>query len=269
MPELPEVETVLRTLETRIKNQKIVNVEVLWPNIINGDVEEFKQKLVNQHFRGFKRRGKYLIFELDDFALLSHLRMEGKYYLQDASEPVEKHIHVIFNLEKIDLRYHDTRKFGKMELIDLDYTYDNLKGLGVEPFSSRFTSQYCKEYLAKCHKPMKSMLLEQSFIAGIGNIYADEILFKMGVSPLRAANKLTDEELDKLVLYTNETLKEAIAKGGTTIRSYTSSLQVTGLFQLELLVHTKVNEPCPKCQNIIKKMKVQTRGTYYCEHCQK
>lgn len=269
MPELPEVETVLRTLELRIKGKKIENVEVLWKNIIIGDVEHFKKTIIGQHFNGFKRRGKYLIFELDTIALVSHLRMEGKYYLEPKCEPLTKHIHVLFNLEDIDMRYHDTRKFGKMELIPLSNDYKVFKTLGVEPFSKEFNVTYCAEYLKKSQKPIKSILLDQQFIAGIGNIYADEILFKMKTHPERKGATLCYTEIKDLVTFTNETLKEAIEKGGTTIRSYTSSLKVTGLFQLELLVHTKVNQPCSICHNLIKKIKVQTRGTYYCEHCQK
>lgn len=269
MPELPEVETVLRTLEYQIKDQKINDIKILYPKIIDGDLNEFKEKLINQHFRRFIRRGKYLIFELDDYTLVSHLRMEGKYYLEDFNDEIKKHTHIIFKLDKFDLRYHDVRKFGRMEVIEKKDDYNIFKKLGVEPFSEQFTYNYVKNYLSKSKKMLKEELLNQSFIAGIGNIYADEIAYLMKVSPYRKANLLTDKEVENLVLYTNIVLKKAIKLGGTTIKSYTSSLGVNGLFQLELNVHTLVNKPCKNCGELIKKNKLKGRGTYYCEKCQK
>ena len=269
MPELPEVETVLRTLELRIKDQCINDIDILWDKIIVGDIKEFKDKLIGQHFRVFKRRGKYLLFELDDYVLVSHLRMEGKYYLQDFNDEIVKHEHVIFTLDNLSLRYHDTRKFGRMEIIEKQYDYNNFKNLGVEPFTKEFNKEYIKEYINNNNKPIKQVLLDQRFIAGIGNIYADEILFEMKVNPNKKTSTLTNKNINDLILYTNSILLEAIKKGGTTIRSYTSSLGVNGLFQLELKVHTKENKPCIRCSNLIKKIKVNQRGTYYCDKCQK
>ena len=269
MPELPEVETVLRTLELRIKNETINDIEVLWDNIIINDINEFRNRLIGQHFRKFIRRGKYLLFELDDCVLVSHLRMEGKYYLKDFNDEITKHEHVIFTLDHISLRYHDTRKFGKMEIIEKQNDYLQFKLLGVEPFSEEFNSDYVKKYLEKSNKPIKQTLLDQSFIAGIGNIYADEILFAIKVDPKTKSMNLTKQNIDDLIFYTNKIIRGAINAGGTTIRSYTSSLGVNGLFQLELKVHTKVNQPCPVCGHLIKKIQVAKRGTYYCENCQK
>jgi len=267
MPELPEVETVVRTLESQIKDLKILDIEVLYPNIIVGPVDDFKKKLINQSFRKFKRRGKYLLFEMDDICFVSHLRMEGKYYIQRPQEEKDKHIHVIFKLSNgYELRYKDVRKFGRMELIEKG-DYLNFKDLGPEPFDSCFDKKYVKDYLFKISKPIKEVLLDQSFVAGIGNIYADEILFEIGINPVLCANKLTINNCDDLVKATQKILSKAIEKGGTTIRSYTSSLGVTGLFQLELNVHTMNN--CKKCNSQIKKIKVGGRGTYYCPLCQK
>lgn len=271
MPELPEVQTIIDTLKTLVLNKKIIDIKILYENIIEGDRKEFKEKIVNHYIEDIKRRGKYLIFELnDDITFYSHLRMEGKYFVQDKNEPINKHIHVIFEFDDgLELRYQDTRKFGRMALIKRDTDYKDFRGLGVEPFSDDFNFDYCKAYLKNKNKPIKTMLLEQSFIAGIGNIYADEILFMMGVNPKRSAKDLSDENINDLIKYTREILAKAIKAGGSTIRSYTSSLGVTGLFQLSLNVHTKEGEKCPRCNQTIIKTVVGQRGTYYCPGCQK
>ena len=268
MPELPEVQTVLDTLQTKIKNRKIVDIKILYKPIVECSSRTFKTKLVGQHFRSFKRRGKYLLFEMDDVTLVSHLRMEGKYYVMKNNEPIDKHTHVIFYLDdNTELRYHDVRKFGRMELIEKDDDYRVFKDLGPEPFSREFNLEYCKNYIYKLNKPLKALLLDQSFVAGFGNIYADEVAFMMRVHPETLACKLTDNNLKDLIKHTRSILKKAIKKGGTTIRSYTSSLGVSGRFQLSLNVHTK--EKCPVCGSDIKKIRVAGRGTYFCPECQK
>ncbi|MEF9891795.1 MAG: DNA-formamidopyrimidine glycosylase [Anaerorhabdus sp.] len=270
MPELPEVETVVRTLEHQIKNQEITDVEVLWNRIIASDLDEFKTRIIGQHFREFKRRGKYLIFVLDDYILISHLRMEGKFFHEEKMKDTNKHMHVIFTLGSgKQLRYHDTRKFGRMELVPLDYDLVHFKGLGPEPWDEEFNKEYCYSELKKRSGPIKGALLDQSFVAGVGNIYADEICFAIGVDPRKSCKKMTKKNAEDLVEATKTILEHAISLGGTTIRSYTSSLGVTGRFQLEVKVHGKEHERCPRCNNEIKKIRVATRGTYYCPHCQK
>lgn len=267
MPELPEVQTVLDTLRYQIKDAKILDINVIYKPIIASDLDEF-MKLKGQHFRDFKRRGKYLIFIMDDVILLSHLRMEGKYFLMDYDEPIGKHQHVIFKLDNgKELRYNDVRKFGRMEILPLDYDLSKLKDLGPEPFSDEFNHDYVKKYLAKQNKAIKEVLLNQSFVAGIGNIYADEICSAIKIMPTTIANKLNDEDIDNLISATREILNEAISAGGTTIRSYTSSLGVSGRFQLSLRVHTL--KKCPYCASEIVKIRVGGRGTYYCPLCQK
>lgn len=269
MPELPEVETVLRTLEGMIKYTKIEAIDILYAPIIQDDITAFKRGLIGKTFTNFKRRGKYLIFELDDIALVVHLRMEGKFYVSNADEPLNKHIHIVFHLHNgQQLRYQDTRKFGRMHLQPLG-DYVDFHNLGVEPFDSSFDHEYVKKYLKGKRQAIKTVLLDQSFIAGIGNIYADEILFRMRVNPQRAACCLSDSNIDDLILYTKEILQEAIKAGGTTIRSYTSSLGVTGRFQQNLMVHQRAGEKCCICQSPIVKTKVNGRGTYYCPKCQK
>lgn len=266
MPELPEVETVVRTLENRIKDRQIVNVRVLYQPIV-GDTDSFN-KLVGQHFRLFSRRGKYLLFYLDDVLLVAHMRMEGKFYILSPEDPLDKHTHVIFDLDDgMQLRYHDVRKFGRMEIRALAQDLDDFHNLGPEPFDERFNKEYCHSYFRNRPKAIKEVLLDQSFVAGIGNIYADEICFACHILPTHPANLLTDEDCEQLIRATRDILADAIKQGGTTIRSYTSSLGVTGRFQQKLMIHTK--ERCALCGNDVKKIRVGGRGTYYCPECQK
>ncbi len=271
MPELPEVETVKEKLKKKILNRQIINVTTHWDNIIEyPDVLTFKKEIINQTITDITRKGKWLIFHLDDYYLLSHLRMEGKYFYKEKKEPFIKHEHIIFHLDNdYDLRYHDTRKFGKMHLVKkADFNeYYIVKELGLEPWDPHLDIKYLKQKM-QSNLPVKSLLLDQTIITGIGNIYADEILFKSRLNPNKKGKLLNNKDLNNIIKYTKETLAEAIKKGGTTIRSYTSEENVAGLFQNDLLVHSKEHQPCPSCHQPIKKIKVGTRGTYYCPNCQ-
>ena len=268
MPELPEVETVLRTLANQIKDRQITKVHVYYDKLILGDAREFEEKMTGEHFREFERRGKYLIFRMDHVTFVSHLRMEGKYYLMKPEEPLTRHMHAVFDLDDgRQLRYNDTRKFGRMKLYPLDYDFTVLKDLGPEPFWPSFNAQYMHAYRKGRSEPIKSMLLDQSFAAGIGNIYADEICAACHIRPGRSVKYLTKKDDENIVRETKRILKEAIAAGGTTIRTYTSSLGVTGRFQTECTVH--MQKICPRCGSAIKVKYIGGRSSYYCPHCQK
>lgn len=270
MPELPEVETVKRTLKKLILNKKIEYVDVRYPNIIEyPTVLEFKNKIKNQTINDIERKGKWLMFKLDDYYLLSHLRMEGKYNLK-SNEPLDKHEHIIFHFtDGLELRYKDTRKFGKMYLIEKDKVFleKPLNELGKEPFDVDFN--YLKNKYKSKILPIKQVLLDQKIVTGIGNIYADEILFLSKINPLKKANELNEIEIKNIIKNTSEVLNNAIIDGGTTIRTYESSEGVHGRFQQKLLVHNRENENCKICQSKIKKIKIGGRGTYYCPNCQK
>lgn len=273
MPELPEVETVKETLKKIVLNKKINNAVILYPNIIDTPiVDEFIDKIKNQKINDIKRRGKWLLFELDNYYLLSHLRMEGKYIIRNHGDVYDKHEHVVFELDDgSELRYKDTRKFGRMHLVKKS-ELDNCKvlnNIGKEPFDENLNGQYLLDKYKTKKLPIKTVLLDQSIIAGIGNIYADEILYLCNLNPLKKASEITLTDADKIILYTKEVLGKAIASGGTTIRSYESSEGVHGRFQQELLVHNKQNENCTNCKNKIVKIVVGGRGTYYCPECQK
>lgn len=271
MPELPEVETVKETLKTKILNKTIDKVEIFYNNIVEFPTnDEFIKNLVNQTIKDIKRRGKWLMLELDDYYLLSHLRMEGKYNIKDKDEPREKHEHVVFYFKDGEtLRYRDTRKFGRMHLIKKEDVYNSrpLNELGLEPWDENLTKEYLKDKFKNKKLPIKTLLLDQSIITGIGNIYDDEILFLSKINPTRTPSTLTDRDLDNIITNTKIVLERAIKLGGTTIRTYTSSEGVHGRFQNELLVHTK--KTCPDCNNDLEVIKINGRSTYYCNKCQK
>ncbi len=273
MPEKPEVITVTKKLEKRLFNRKITDCKVYYDAIIDYPTkEEFIGKIKNQTMNSFSTRGKWIVIELDQDYLLVHLRMEGKFFFREKNVPVEKHHHVVFTIDdKEELHFQDVRKFGRMKLIPKEKINEMppFSELGLEPWDPNLTPQYLKEKLKNKKIPIKSALLDQSIITGIGNIYDDEILFLSHLHPLTPANSITEKKLKSIIANTIITLDKAIQEGGTTIRNYTSEEGVTGLFQNHLYVHTKVGEACPNCGTAILKIKVGGRGTYYCPKCQK
>ena len=274
MPELPEVETVKEALNQTVKGQTIKEIELRYePMVKNMSAAEFKEKLINQTIQAVSRRGKYLVFHFDDYQLLSHLRMEGKYFYVDSDFELNPHVHVIFTLENGKrLLYQDTRKFGTYHLydkaIDLETTAP-FQVLGLEPFATEFTPSYVKEKIQNKKKPIKSLLLDQTVVCGLGNIYVDEVLYRARLHPLTSSSELTDKDIENVVKYTLEVLARAIELGGTTIRTFRSSHGVSGTFQNELLVHQRKGENCYECHTPIEKIKVGGRGTYFCPTCQK
>lgn len=268
MPELPEVETVVRTLESQIKDACICKVDVRYAKMIEMEPVVFANTLQGEHFRKFERRGKYLIFRMDHCTLVVHLRMEGKFFIQKPEDVCNKHIHVVFTLhDERELRYQDTRKFGRMTLVSKDYDFSHFHNLGPEPFSDACNAMYIYNTCKQKAVPLKTLLLDQSFIAGIGNIYADEILFACSLRPGRRCNRITHKDAVHLHDEMVRILKSAIADGGTTIRSYTSSLGVTGRFQLSCMVHTI--KKCKVCGSEIHMKYIGSRSSYYCPECQK
>ncbi len=272
MPEIAEVETVRNILKQKILNKKIKKVTIIYGKIIENDLDEFKKIMTNNTFHDIKRRGKWLIFELDNHYLLSHLRMEGKYFIKRSDEEIEKHEHIIFTFtDNTDLRYHDTRKFGVMAVVkkeDLE-NYEGIKKQGIEPISDELTKEYLYDNFHKRNLPMKTLLLDQTIISGLGNIYADEVLFASGVLPTKLGKDISLSECERILVSAKEIIEKAILNGGTTIRSYTSSLGVTGRFQQFLKVHKREGMPCLECNNTIKRIKIGGRSTYYCDNCQK
>lgn len=272
MPEIAEVETVRNTLKKHILHKRIKEVKVLYEKMVENNIEEFKKCLENNQFIDIKRRGKWLIFELENHYLLSHLRMEGKFFLKKKEEPVVKHEHIIITfIDNTDLRYHDTRKFGRMHLLKKEElkTCESIAKQGFEPGEKELTADYLLKKFQTKSIPIKTVLLDQTIISGLGNIYANEVLFASKINPFRKGNTITKTEAEAIVNTSDKIIKRAIELGGTTIKSYTSSLGVTGRFQQELMVHKKENKACKICGTLIKNEKIGGRSTYYCPTCQK
>lgn len=248
MPELPEVETVVRGLKNYILHKKIKDIKIFYDKQIHGDIFS----VVNKEIIDIKRRGKNIIicFESNLFMIV-HLRMEGKFYIKSHDEEISKHEHIIFIFDCFDLRYHDTRKFGEIHIQNNDFI-----DLGVEATS--ITKDALKE-----KRPIKEILLDQHVIAGIGNIYADEICYYARVMPNEI---IRPDKYDLIIEGAKKILEKSISLGGCTIRSY-NSLGTEGKYQNELLVHGL--DRCKFCGMKISKMKVAGRTTYYCPHCQK
>lgn len=270
MPELPEVETVRKVLEKDILNLTIQDVKIKYDPIVTNDSSYFLKNVIGKTFKKMERRGKFLIFRLNEGSIISHLRMEGKYFyvLKDSLD--NKHIHLIYYLSNgYMLCYQDVRKFGRIEYKDDELLYNTfpINEVGYDPILDK-EIEINKIYDKILNKvvPIKTTLLDQSIIAGLGNIYVDEVLFKSRINPLKKSNSITLNELEKIIKNTKEILSLAIKYKGTTIRSYTSSLGVEGGYQDFLLVHTK--EICPCCKNKLSKIKIGGRSTYYCKNCQ-
>lgn len=274
MPELPEVETVRKTLVELVVGKTIKEVTVGWPKIIQHplEYEQFQDALQGQTIIDVNRKGKFLIFILDDYALVSHLRMEGNYRLKNENDPKDKHTHIIFHFKDgTELRYRDVRKFGTMHLFTkgTEETVPPLSKLGPEPFSNSFTTDYLKEKFAKTERIIKAVLLDQTIVTGLGNIYVDEVLHRAEIHPERKAKSLTDQEIARLREQAAATLQESIAVGGSSVNTYMNSHGLTGSYQEQLLVYGRKGEACLQCGEQIEKIKAAGRGTHFCPNCQK
>ncbi|HFI0255893.1 TPA: DNA-formamidopyrimidine glycosylase [Streptococcus suis] len=271
MPELPEVETVRRGLNRLVKGKVISKVEVIYTPMTKTGADTFCQDLIGQEVLDVGRRGKYLLIYLTDFVLISHLRMEGKYNFFPDQVPENKHFHVFFTFtDESTLVYQDVRKFGTMELLgkaDVEAYFLSRK-IGPEPTEEDFDLEEFAKKLAKSKKPIKSHLLDQSLVAGLGNIYVDEVLFKARVHPAQASNRLSEKQVASLRQATISVLQLGIEKGGSTIRTYKNALGMDGTMQDYLQVYGKTGQACPHCQTEIVKIQLGGRGTHFCPKCQ-
>lgn len=271
LPELPEVETVRRGLNRLVKGKVISKVEVTYAPMIKTGVDAFCQDLIGQEILDVDRRGKYLLIYLTDHVLISHLRMEGKYNFFADQVPANKHFHAFFTfIDGSTLVYQDVRKFGTMELLgkaDVDAYFISRK-IGPEPTEEDFDLEEFAKKLAKSKKPIKSHLLDQSLVAGLGNIYVDEVLFKAKVHPAQTSNQLSTDQVADLRQATIEVLQLGIEKGGSTIRTYKNALGMDGTMQDYLQVYGKTGQACPRCQTEIVKIQLGGRGTHFCPKCQ-
>ncbi len=292
MPELPEVETVRRGLEKKLKNFIIKKVEICRESTVAYpiDKKDFIEGLHNSLIYKWNRRGKYLIAELkknernnidaneislvNNGVLVVHLRMTGYFTFNNILTNPCKHTRIrLFDNNNNELRYIDVRSFGQMWWVKDGLLPNNIiKGLGTlgpEPFSENFNISYLKKIIVNKKRSIKSILLDQTIIAGIGNIYADESLFSAGISPFREAKTIKENELKKLKIAIVEVLKKSIGAGGTTFSDFRDLEGENGNFGLQTNVYRRTGKQCRRCKNFIERQKISGRSTHWCRKCQK
>ncbi len=273
MPELPEVEIVKEGLK-RLGSlgSPIVRVHLLRSSLRTPLKKELKTRLPGQSFLQIRRRAKYILFETENYTLLSHLGMTGSWRKDGPTFEPEKHDHVVIELEnKLKLVFNDPRRFGVLELFAKNRLTTNrwLSHLGPEPLEEQFTAEYLFERTRRRKGPIKNFIMDQRQVVGVGNIYASEALFSAGVKPTRQAGKLTRVEAEKLVASVQRILRKAIAAGGSTIRDYRNSEGKLGEFQAQFAVYDRSSKPCTVCGQAIRSRFLGGRNTFWCGKCQR
>ncbi len=274
MPELPEVATVITELKSCVLNKPVKQVKVHLDKVLkNTNVKQLNDALVNHSFVDIKRRGKYIIFCLSNgLFLVSHLRMEGKYFFEAKGSQFDlNHVLVEFLFQDCDqLNYHDTRQFGTFHLFNR-YQFENareLNKLALDPLDQEFNHQAIFNKGHKSNKKIKTFILDQTNISGIGNIYADEILFASKIHPETLAKNLNLSQYQLICQNATDILKKAVEMKGTTIGTFTFKKDHTGGYQHFLKIHGKKGKQCQSCNTTIIKKKINGRGSYICEKCQ-
>lgn len=268
MPEFPEVHTVIETLKEFTLDKKVTNVNILRTKNVEGDLSS----LIGSTIESFSQVGKFIVFHFDSKKILiSHLRMEGKYFLRKEGEGYQKHdiASLVFS-DKSELVYNDVRKFGILKVSDENryLKEEPLSKVGPNPFELKDASRLAKAFKNK-NIPIKTALLDQSIMSGLGNIYVDEVLFDCKIHPETPAKALNNKQLEHILKSSQMILDEAIKQGGSTIKSYHPKEGVSGNFQVSLLVYGKKDQKCPRCSHTFRKIVVGGRGTTYCPKCQK
>lgn len=274
MPELPEIETIKRVVGPQVTGRTIADAIVTRPEVIaHPAADAFRRSVRGRSITGMFRRGKFLGMALDDGSrILLHLRMTGCLLAAPPDFPAERHTHVVFRLSGgAELRFSDTRRFGRLWLVQSGETdtYSGIGRLGLEPFDERLTARYLQSLLGKRKKAVKECLLDQSMVAGIGNIYSDEILFAARIHPARPANTLTAEEWERLAAAIPERLSFFIEKNTITPEDYLKTKGQDYRNTPFLQAYGHAGEPCPNCGESLRRMVIGGRGCVYCPHCQK
>ncbi len=276
MPELPEVETICRGIRPHILGRAIQKISHSGKSLRSPvPVEAMRENLINHTITSVWRRAKYLIVEIDTGSLLIiHLGMTGNLGIFSPDKPLAKHCHVRFLLsDGMELRYTDVRRFGSMHVLDntevaeLEKTF--FKTTGPEPFSEEFTAEYLYQAAKNRSIPVKTFIMTNQIVAGVGNIYANESLFKAGIAPQCPAKTITKKGWQQLITCIHEVLTHAIECGGSTISDYVNANQESGYFQIHLEVYGREGEKCSKCGYKIKKLQIGNRASYACPTCQK
>lgn len=264
MPELPEVETIVRELKPLITDKTIESVSIHWPRTVDGDPEQFTETLTGKRLTHISRKGKYICFLFENSLYLTiHLRMTGKLLFQPDQKD-QNYIRVSFHFtDRSSLFFVDVRKFGRMKL--WEQSEPLLPHLGPEPLDEKTILQVLSGHTSR--RPIKTLLLDQSVLAGVGNIYADEALFMAKIHPLTPANKIKKHRLRKLSKYLPEILETAIKNNGTTISDYRKTDRSEGSNQLVLKVYGREGEPCRICGAPITRIRINNRSAHFCPTC--
>ena len=273
MPELPEVETIRLALTDRIVGQTIAHVDILHPRIIAPETaENFCAYLQGGCITRLSRRGKYLLWHISRHGeeagtLVVHLRMTGQIHWLDTPEPLAKHTHLVMDFDSgAQLRYIDIRRFGTWNYYDKSVPIP--LPLGKEPLSSDFTAEYLLSFSAGRKRTIKALLMDQNFIAGLGNIYCDEALHRAGIRPETPGSVLERHHMDALRTAIQEVLKDSLAYGGSSMRDYCNIDGKKGMFQEQWRVYHRQGQPCPRCGALIERSVVSGRSSHYCPECQ-
>jgi formamidopyrimidine-DNA glycosylase len=272
MPELPEVETIVHDLRRRLVGRVIQRVTVILPKVVAAPApEEFARLLAGREITGLGRRGKYLLVDLaGGWALVIHLRMTGQLVYSAKARTFPKHTHLVFYLDRGALRFTDLRQFGRVHLVpvrELDRV-PGLRKLGVEPLGPEFKEHEFISRLQRSRRMIKPLLLDQAFLAGLGNIYTDEALHRAGIYPERIAAGLDAREARALYRAIREVLAEGISFRGTSVQHYVDGAGQPGWFQNILRVYGKRGVPCPTCGTPVERIRCGGRSTHYCPTCQ-
>lgn len=276
MPELPEVETVCRGLAQILLGAKVISAETFTPKLRIEIPQDLNSEIKNRTIKSVNRKAKYILIELEGIIIIAHLGMSGRITIQDyESYTRKKHDHIVIELKLINgenkyLILNDPRRFGIFTLSTPEYINKHklFSKLGIEPFSEEFTWQSLEKICRKRVKNIKATIMDSSLIVGVGNIYACESLFKSGIQPERSAESLSIKEIRRLHKEIIETLKEAIAAGGSTLKDYSKANGEIGYFQFNFKVYGKESQPCSVCGNKILRIVQNNRSTFYCKKCQ-
>ena len=274
MPELPEVETVRRTLLPYVVGQTITDVVVRDARLrFAVDVDALRRAVVGRTVLGVRRRAKYLLFDLDNgWVMLVHLGMSGKLGWVAATSAPKTHDHVLWTLGKAaQLRFNDPRRFGMVDVFAAadEAQHARLRHLGVEPLDAAFDAAMLTAATRGVKKPIKNFIMDATYVVGVGNIYACEALFAAGIHPARAAGRVAPERIAALVLAIRETLEQAITLGGTTLRDFANVAGEAGYFAIRLSVYGREGQPCMRCARPVARVVQAGRSTFYCPLCQR
>jgi len=276
MPELPEVEVCRRGIAPELEGEPILGVVIRAPRLRHDIPAELSRFLPGCRIVGVRRRGKYLLIDCVGTGIqgsvLLHLGMSGNLRFVPPDMPPGKHDHFDIVLAKQILRFADPRRFGLVlwqdgppEQVE---AHPLLAVLGVEPLNDVFTAEWLHRSLARRSGPIKPVLMDGHMVVGIGNIYASESLFRAGISPVRAANRISEKRIELLVPAIRQTLSDAIAAGGSSIRDYVHSDGGAGCFQIQAGVYDRAGEACLRCGGVVRQIRQAGRSTYYCPGCQ-